>query len=120
MYGIALIAAAQYPLKRWIVRASFEIDHGVSSRTNAPPLGKGDPPLGATCHRPRGWHPRRGNEDEAMRFLHILLDVFLFPGNLMLRKCGISIEEDGGLFRSFVNMCVWGAASLAVAMYIFL
>ncbi len=55
-----------------------------------------------------------------MRFLHSLLDVFLFPGNLMLRKCGISIEEDGGLFRSFVNMCVWGTASLALAMYIFL
>lgn len=55
-----------------------------------------------------------------MRFLQMLLDVFLFPGNLMLRKCGISVEEDGGLFRSFINMCVWGAVSLALAMYILL
>lgn len=59
-------------------------------------------------------------EDEAMTFLRILLDIFLFPGNLVLRKCGISIEEDEGMFRSFVNMCVWGGISLALAMYIFL
>ncbi len=55
-----------------------------------------------------------------MAFLYALRDGFLFPGNLVLRKCGISIEEDQGLFRSFINMCVWGAISLVVAIYIFL
>lgn len=47
---------------------------------------------------------------------NFILSVFLFPGNLALRKCGISIEEDGGLFRSFVNMCFWGAISLGLAL----
>ncbi len=54
-----------------------------------------------------------------MAALTFLLDLFLFPGNLVLQKCGISIEEDGGLFRSFVNMCVWGAISLGVALSVF-
>ncbi|MEF2553322.1 hypothetical protein VQ042_18480 [Aurantimonas sp. A2-1-M11] len=54
-----------------------------------------------------------------MAALKILLYLFLFPGNLALQKCGISIEEDGGLFRSFINMCVWGTISLGIALQFF-
>ena len=55
-----------------------------------------------------------------MAALNFILTVFLFPGNLALQKCGISVEEDGGLFRSFINMCVWGAITLGLALYIFM
>lgn len=55
-----------------------------------------------------------------MSILNLILRLFLFPGNLVLQKCGISIEEDGGLFRSFINMCVWGAVSLGLALYLFM
>ena len=41
-----------------------------------------------------------------MYVLHLLLTVFLFPGSMVLQRCGIRVEEDGGLFRSFVNMYV--------------
>jgi hypothetical protein len=55
-----------------------------------------------------------------MAGLNFILTVFLYPGNLALQKCGISIEEDGGLFRSFINMCVWGAVALGLALKVFL
>ncbi len=54
-----------------------------------------------------------------MPVLNFILACFLFPGNLALEKCGISIEEDGGLFRSFINMCVWGAVALGLALQVF-
>ena len=41
--------------------------------------------------------------------LKIAVAVFLFPGNLALKAVGISVEEDGGIFRSMVNMLFWGA-----------
>ena len=37
-----------------------------------------------------------------------LLWLFLLPGDLVRQKLGITIEEDGGLIRSFINMCFWG------------
>lgn len=55
-----------------------------------------------------------------MAALNFILTVFLFPGNLALQKCGISVEEDGGLFRSFINMCVWGAIALGLALHFLL
>ena len=35
-----------------------------------------------------------------------LLWLFLLPGDLVRQKLGITVEEDGGLIRSFVNMCL--------------
>ncbi|MBC6718729.1 hypothetical protein H9Q09_21335 [Aurantimonas sp. DM33-3] len=52
--------------------------------------------------------------------LNFILKCFLFPGNLALEKCGISVEEDGGVFRSIINMCVWGAIILGLALKILL
>ncbi|RLQ89494.1 hypothetical protein D8780_07940 [Notoacmeibacter ruber] len=42
------------------------------------------------------------------RIMHHIVKLFLLPGDLVRRRLGISIEEDGGIIRSFVNMCVWG------------
>lgn len=53
-----------------------------------------------------------------MSAIKLLLDIFLLPGSFILRKIGISVEEDGGLFRSFINMCVWGAITLGIALYL--
>lgn len=49
----------------------------------------------------------------------MLLKGFLLPGTLVLQKLGITIDEDGGIVRSFFNMCVWGSICLAVALSIF-
>lgn len=43
-----------------------------------------------------------------MNALKIFIWIFFAPGNYVLKKAGITIEEDGGILRSFVNMCVWG------------
>jgi hypothetical protein len=48
--------------------------------------------------------------------LRILIKLFLLPGDLVRRRLGITVEEDGGVIRSFVNMCVWGTLLLAVAL----
>lgn len=43
-----------------------------------------------------------------MLLINILVKIFLFPGDLVRRKLGMTVEEDGGIIRSFVNMCIWG------------
>ncbi|MBU4527961.1 MAG: hypothetical protein KUA43_13160 [Hoeflea sp.] len=45
-----------------------------------------------------------------------LLWLFLLPGDLVRQKLGITVEEDGGLIRSFINMCFWGAVTLMIAL----
>lgn len=54
-----------------------------------------------------------------MAFLKRLGDLFLLPGTLVLQSMGVSIEDDGGLFRSFINMCFWGVIVVAVALISF-
>lgn len=51
-----------------------------------------------------------------MAILKLLQKVFLFPGNLVLQKIGISVEEDSGILRSFINSCVWGGLLLLVVL----
>ncbi len=48
-----------------------------------------------------------------MALLKILLAIFMLPGNLMLSKFKISEAEDGGIFRSMINMLVWGVVCIA-------
>jgi hypothetical protein len=45
-----------------------------------------------------------------------LLWLFLLPGDLVRRQLGITVEQDGGLIRSFINMCFWGAVALLIAL----
>ncbi|WP_158264357.1 MULTISPECIES: hypothetical protein [Nitratireductor] len=51
-----------------------------------------------------------------MRFLSAVAQVILLPGTLVLRWIGINIEEDGGILRSFVNMCFWTAIGMWIAI----
>jgi hypothetical protein len=51
-----------------------------------------------------------------MAFLKSLLNLFFLPGNIVLRSLGISVEEDSGIIRSFINSSVWGAITLAIAL----
>lgn len=44
----------------------------------------------------------------------LLLQLFLYPGDLVRRKVGITVEEDGGMLRSIVNMIVWGTIFLLI------
>lgn len=45
-----------------------------------------------------------------------ILWLFLLPGDLVRQKLGISVEQDGGLIRSFINMCVWGTIALLITL----
>lgn len=47
-----------------------------------------------------------------MHLINLFLKLFFSPGNYVLKKAGITIEEDGGILRSFVNMCVWGILAI--------
>jgi hypothetical protein len=47
-----------------------------------------------------------------MKVLNFLIWIFFAPGNYVLKKADITIEEDGGILRSFVNMCVWGVLAI--------
>lgn len=31
----------------------------------------------------------------------------------------MTVEEDGGMLRSFINMCVWGTVLLLIALAMF-
>ena len=44
-----------------------------------------------------------------MRAVNILIQIFLWPGTVALKAVGITVDEDGGIFRSLVNMLFWGA-----------
>ncbi|MEP1209296.1 MAG: hypothetical protein ABJM29_05640 [Rhizobiaceae bacterium] len=51
-----------------------------------------------------------------MPLLNGLLNLFFLPGNVVLRSLGISVEEDSGIIRSFVNSSFWGAITLAIVL----
>ena len=39
------------------------------------------------------------------------------PGTLVLHFLGVSVEEDSGIVRSFINSSFWGAIALAIALH---
>jgi len=49
-----------------------------------------------------------------MIFLKALSAIFLFPGTILINLLGVSVEQDGGVLRSFVNMVFWGIVLLPV------
>ncbi|MFT5508179.1 MAG: hypothetical protein ACI89J_001253 [Hyphomicrobiaceae bacterium] len=53
-----------------------------------------------------------------MHLLRIIVDVFLWPGDQARKALGITVEQDGGLLRSLINMLVWGTVSLGIALMI--
>jgi hypothetical protein len=50
----------------------------------------------------------------------MILKLLFLPGNIVLKFLGVSIEEDGGVIRSFINSVFWGILCLAIAMKYFL
>lgn len=43
-----------------------------------------------------------------MPLIRLISKIFFFPGDLVLKFAGITIEEDSGILRSFINMSFWG------------
>ena len=53
------------------------------------------------------------------QLISLLAAGFFMPGTFVLDKMGVSIEDDGGILRSFINMCFWGTLGLLIALGIF-
>ena len=51
-----------------------------------------------------------------MKFLRALLTLFLLPGDLVIRRIGITVEEDGGIIRSTINMIFWGLLFFLISL----
>jgi len=51
-----------------------------------------------------------------MAFFKGLGTIFLLPGTLVLSRMNISVENDGGIFRSFINMIFWGIVAIFAAL----
>jgi hypothetical protein len=54
-----------------------------------------------------------------MAILNFLTFVFLLPGDIVRKRLNMTVEEDGGILRSFINMCFWGALLAGVALKYF-
>jgi len=51
-----------------------------------------------------------------MFILRGLVTLFLLPGTIVLSMLNISVESDGGVFRSLINMIFWGLVCVLVAL----
>ncbi|MGB8816565.1 MAG: hypothetical protein WCC66_01440 [Rhizobiaceae bacterium] len=47
----------------------------------------------------------------------IALKTLFWPGDFLLRKIGITVDEDSGVFRSFINASFWGIVILPIALH---
>jgi len=55
-----------------------------------------------------------------MTLLRGLATIFLLPGTLTLSNMEISNEQDGGIFRSSINMIFWGIILVPIVLAIYL
>lgn len=51
-----------------------------------------------------------------MTLLKGLATLFLLPGTLALSNMDISNEQDGGIFRSSINMIFWGIILVPIVL----
>ncbi len=51
-----------------------------------------------------------------MPILRGLATLFLLPGTLVINALDVSVEQDGGILRSFVNMIFWGIVAVVVML----
>lgn len=51
-----------------------------------------------------------------MKFLNFIAQLFLLPGTLALGVLNIEVEQDGGVFRSLINMIFWGVVIVLFAL----
>lgn len=55
-----------------------------------------------------------------MALLNTLLAILFFPGTLILKLFGITVEQDEGIMRSFINSIFWGALILGIGLKFFM
>lgn len=51
-----------------------------------------------------------------MAFARFLAALFLLPGTLVIQSLGVTVENDGGIFRSLINMLFWGFIGVLVLL----
>ena len=51
-----------------------------------------------------------------MAILRLLAKLFLLPGTLALSALNITEEDDGGIFRSLINMIFWGILAVIISI----
>jgi len=54
-----------------------------------------------------------------MAIFKIMTKILFLPGTIILNKLGVSIEQDGGILRSFINASFWGMICLLIALKYF-
>lgn len=55
-----------------------------------------------------------------MTIIRMFVTILLWPGDAVRRRLGISVEQDGGLIRSFVNQVFWGTVLVVIAFRYFI
>jgi FtsH-binding integral membrane protein len=46
----------------------------------------------------------------------LALKILFWPGDFVLRKIGVTVDEDSGIFRSFINASFWGVLALSLVL----
>lgn len=49
--------------------------------------------------------------------MNLALKILFWPGDFVLRKIGVTIDEDNGIFRSFINASFWGIVTLSITLH---
>ena len=51
-----------------------------------------------------------------MAIIRALTNFMFLPGTIVLSMLGITVEEDSGILRSFINSVFWGVIVLLIAL----
>ncbi|MBL4726622.1 MAG: hypothetical protein JKY83_08115 [Rhizobiaceae bacterium] len=54
-----------------------------------------------------------------MAFLNMFFAILFFPGDFILRRMNITVVEDQGIMRSFLNSIIWGGLILGIGLKFF-
>ena len=57
-----------------------------------------------------------GEEKNIMAILRALTNFMFLPGTIVLSMLGVTVEEDSGILRSFINSVFWGIIVLLIAL----
>ena len=51
-----------------------------------------------------------------MGIIRALTNLLFLPGTIVLAMLGVTVEEDSGILRSFINSVFWGVIVLLIAL----
>ncbi|MBL4732951.1 MAG: hypothetical protein JKY82_10190 [Rhizobiaceae bacterium] len=54
-----------------------------------------------------------------MALLNMFFVVLFFPGDFILKRLNITVEQDEGIMRSFLNSIIWGGLVLGIGLKFF-